>query len=61
MLAACWLLTASLWASLLMLAVIGMILTDMVGAMYLAGVQLNAVRWNPRPYLSYNMRKTIEL
>ena len=29
-LAACWLLTASLWASLIMLAVIGMILIDMV-------------------------------
>lgn len=29
-LAACWLLTASLWASLIMLAVIVMILIDMV-------------------------------
>ena len=48
-LAVCWLLTASLWASALMLLVIVMILVDMVGAMYLLGVQLNAVRIT-KPY-----------
>ena len=40
----CWLLTGSLWASALMVAVIAMVLLDMAGAMFLAGIQLNAVR-----------------
>ncbi len=44
MLGVCWLLTGSLWASALMVAVIAMVLLDMAGAMYLAGIQLNAVR-----------------
>ena len=44
MLAVCWLLTGSLWASALMLAAIALVLLDMGGAMYLAGIQLNAAR-----------------
>ena len=44
MLVVCWLLTGSLWASALVLVVIAMVLLDMAGAMYLAGIQLNAVR-----------------
>ena len=40
----CWLMTGSLWASALMLLAIAMVLLDMGGAMYLAGIQLNAVR-----------------
>jgi len=43
-LAVCWLMTGSLWASALMLVAIAMVLLDMGGAMYLAGIQLNAVR-----------------
>lgn len=42
-LAVCWAFTASLWASSIILLVVGMILMDLLGVMYLWGIQLNAV------------------
>ena len=39
----CCLFTASLWASGIILLVVGMILMDLLGVMYLWGIQLNAV------------------
>lgn len=42
-LAVCWAFTASLWASSIILLVVGMILMDLLGMMYLWGIQLNAV------------------
>lgn len=39
----CWLFTASAWASGIILLVVGMILLDMFGVMYLWDIQLNAV------------------
>ncbi len=42
-LAACWLFTSSLWGSLLLLAHLASLLLHLGGAMWLAGMQLNAV------------------
>lgn len=42
-LAVCWAFTASLWASSIILLVVAMILMDLLGVMYLWGIQLNAV------------------
>lgn len=39
----CWLFTASAWASGIILLVVGMILLDMFGVLYLWSIQLNAV------------------
>ena len=39
----CWLFTASAWASSVILLVVGMILLDMFGVLYLWSIQLNAV------------------
>ena len=55
MLAVCWLMTGSLWASALMLAAIAMVLLDMGGAMYLAGIQLNAVRTHIHPSFMHEL------
>ncbi len=41
--AVCWLFIASAWASGITLLVVGMILMDLLGVMYLWGIQLNAV------------------
>lgn len=41
--AVCWAFTASLWASSIILLVVTMILMDLLGVMYLWGIQLNAV------------------
>ncbi|KAL0026458.1 hypothetical protein WJX77_000502 [Trebouxia sp. C0004] len=41
--AVCWLFTASVWASGIILLMVGMILMDLMGVMYLWGIQLNAV------------------
>lgn len=41
--AVCWAFTASLWASSIILLVVAMILMDLLGVMYLWGIQLNAV------------------
>ena len=41
--AVCWLFTASVWASGIILLMVGMILMDLLGVMYLWGIQLNAV------------------
>ena len=41
--AVCWMFTASVWASGIILLVVGMILMDLLGVMYLWGIQLNAV------------------
>ena len=42
-LAVCWMFTASFWASSIILLVVSMILIDLLGVMYLWGIQLNAV------------------
>lgn len=41
--AVCWIFTASPWASGIILLVVGIILMDLLGVMYLWGIQLNAV------------------
>lgn len=41
--AVCCAFTASVWASSIILLVVGMILMDLLGVMYLWGIQLNAV------------------
>lgn len=41
--AVCWMFTASAWASGIILLVVGMILMDLLGVMYVWGIQLNAV------------------